>query len=247
MTWDAFPDLVPLARLADQQPALLALFDSSTLRLFVVRAGGLRELDGLDEPSEEYGDHLGVLEDRVGERKTDLGRRASDLIERMVATHDPAWFILWADEQPLPYLRDNLSKKVSSLLRETSTSLTMRASYDEILAGVLPVVERLRREDAHAAADDLVGEVGEKDLGVAGIDRTRQALEIGQASELLIDEGANLPEQDLATLVRLAAATDARVRFVDGHEGLRSLGGVGALCRFRLDAQPISSPNAEVS
>ncbi len=240
------PYLLPLARLADQRPALLALYASNTLRLFLVQAGNLKELPGHDAPAEEFGDHLGVLENRVGERKTEFGREASDVIERTIARHSPAWLILWADEVSLPYLRDKLSKRAAGLLRETSMSLVIRASYDEILAEVTPVIERLRREDAQSSADDLVGEVAERDLGVAGVEETRRALEFGQGLELVIDERAQLPEEELASLVRLAASTDVRIRFIDGHEGLLSLGGVGALLRFRIDEQPLTSPDTAV-
>ena len=238
VTVGSLPDLVPLARLVDQEPALLALYDTNTLRLFSVGAA-VRELEGHDAPPDEYGRHLaarGELEGRVEERRAEFARESAELIERTIGTLRPAWLVVATEETALPHLRDKLSKQAQERLREV-IRLDIRASWDDVAEAALPVVERLRREDAHASADALVGEVGERDLGVAGVDETRRALLIGQGMELLIDEGAGLPRDELRELVRAAAATDMRIRFVDGHEGLRSIGGVGALLRFKIEQE----------
>ncbi|CAN5478953.1 hypothetical protein BH20CHL6_BH20CHL6_03610 [soil metagenome] len=237
VTCGELPDIVPLARLADLEPALVALYDTNTLRLMVVRAGGVKELSGHDADPDEFGRHMaagGALDGRVEERRAEFARESAAVIERAIAKHAPTWLIVAADEVAHPILREKLSKQAVGLWRET-VRLDIRASWEDVLELVGPVMERLRREDAVVSADALMGEVGENDLGVAGIEDTRQALERGQGLELLVEEQASFAEGELATLVRLAASTDMRIRFVDGHDGLRSVGGVGALLRFRID------------
>lgn len=239
VTLGAAPDLVPLARIVDQGSALVALHDTNTLRLFILRAGGLTEIPGLDASPDEFGKHLanrGELGGRVDERRAEFARQAATVIDRALERHRPAWLIASEDELALPILKDKLSKKALGLLRDT-IPLDIRASYGDILAGTAPIVDRVRREDAHAAADTLVDEVGEHDLGVGGLEQTRAALERGQGLELLIDDTSGVAQDALTDLVRLAVSTDAPVRFVEGHAGLLALGGVGALLRFRIEPE----------
>lgn len=70
-------------------------------------------------------------------------------------------------------------------------------------------------------------------LGVAGLEATRAALEHGKADEFLLDPADGPDEATREELVRLASLTGAMVEVVEGHGGLRSLGGVGALLRYR--------------
>jgi hypothetical protein len=140
-------------------------------------------------------------------------------------------------------LPNPIGDRVRDVLR-----LERRASLDEIEAKALPAIESAEVGDARDAADRLIGAIGARGLGVGGIDPTRQALEIGAGLELLLDaaigdggpdEPAGQAGVDLISeaqaneLVALAARTDARITFVPAHEGLRELGGVGALLRYR--------------
>jgi peptide subunit release factor 1 (eRF1) len=126
--------------------------------------------------------------------------------------------------------------------------IELRASLDEIESKALPAIERLEADDARGAADRLIGAIGAQGLGAGRLEPTGRALEQGSVLELLLDAdiGAGSPaepedealsgligEADADELVRMASRTDARVTFVPEHAGLREMGGVGALLRYR--------------
>ena len=74
-------------------------------------------------------------------------------------------------------------------------------------------------------------------LGVAGLKRTRTALEYGQAHMLLLDPAADVDEKTRSQLIRLAATTGADVELVENHVPFQQIGGVGALLRYHHGGQ----------
>jgi hypothetical protein len=240
------PKLLPLARLADVEQAVIALADTNTLRLFASRSGALEELGVVDDDTADYSKHSqgGWSQNRfqrhVDEHRAEFAELAAGAINEMVVSQQADVVVLAGDEVAIPLLRDSLPQNVADMTRGV-LRVDMRATSQEVEAEVLAFLETVRAEDARDAADRLVGAVRGDGMAVAGQDETRQALEMGQAMELLIDADADLgPAGD--ELVRAAALTDARIRFVEDHAGLRELGGVGALLRFRLDRAAGESP-----
>jgi hypothetical protein len=249
VTAGPLPDLLPLARLASRPTAVMALYDTSTLRLFSTRAGRLTELPGLDENDEDYGRHLadqGELGGRVDEHRLEFARTAAERIERAMRREGADVLVLAGDQDVgVPLLRSKLPKRIADQVR-TQLSLMVRASWADIEAALMPALDDVRAQDARDAADTLMDEVGEQDLGVAGVERTREALERGQVLQLLISEDVPVNDEDLVELVRLAYATDAVVRWVPRHPRLAEHG-VGALLRFRIDPDPAAPADAYTS
>jgi stalled ribosome rescue protein Dom34 len=112
--------------------------------------------------------------------------------------------------------------------------LEMRADTTEVAEAVEPLLAALEVAEDEELADRAIGAMRAGGLGVAGIDDTMAALEIGQVDELVIDEAVPMDEEIRAELVRQAAATDAAVTVVREHAGLTRFEGVAATLRFRI-------------
>ena len=246
VTCNSVPDIQPLVRLATRDVALVVVADTNTLRLFSTGAGRLTEIPGYDEPPDEYGKHIanrGELGGRVDEHRAEFARIAADRIDRAIAREGATRIVIAADEVAYPILSGKLSKKASEMVREV-VRLDIRASWDDVSQVVMPIIDRLQAEDDIESADRLMDEVGEQDLGLGGVEATRDALTIGQVMELFLADDYPLSDDVVREFVRLGLATDARVRFVTGHDGLRKLGGVGALLRFKLGSETAAPADA---
>jgi len=249
------PRLLPLARLADQEQAVVALADTNTLRLFTFRSGDLKEVGLVDDDPDDYtatetgGWSQGRFQRHVEEHRAQFAELAAESIEQLVNRENAGVVVLAGDEVAIPLLRDQLSQPVADKVRGT-LRLELRATVQEVAAEALPFLEAVHDAELSDAADRLVGAALGDGMGVAGLENTRRALELGQVMELIVDPAVGLGEEDLEDVVRQAVATDAGVRFIEGHDGVGELGGVGGFLRFRLDraanepadeAEPVSA------
>lgn len=249
--------LEPLARLADFDPAVVALVDSQNLRLFALRSGELVELGLLDDDPEFQRVQAGGwsqsrYQRRVDERREAFAELGAQAIEENLTAENAGSLLLVGDEASVSRLESELSKSASAAVRGSLRG-DIRASVEDMNELCLPELERLREEDARDAADRLIGAAEAEGMGVATREEVLSALRIGQVMELLIADRAPDTEEAaledgtlLDELIRQAVLTDARVRFVHDHEGLRERGGVGALLRYRLD-RSINAPPEEAS
>ncbi len=233
-------ELFGLARMLDDQvSAVVALVDTNTCRLFVTRRGALVERSGPDEdPAEHRRTDVGGWSQARYQRHVDMqdkrfAREAAEAIGRLVAREKPATVILAGDERIVPILEGELDEPVRALVDHVAR-MEMRSSPDEVAAEVAPVLSALEAAQDQELADRVVGEARARDMGVLGVNRTMEALEMGQVDELVIDETAPLDEELRAELIRQASLTDARVEVVHDHAALKRFEGVGATLRFRL-------------
>jgi hypothetical protein len=236
------PDLFQLARLVDEQEtAAVAVVDSNTSRLFVTRRGAFREVGGTDEDPKYFrtrpmmgGWNQASYQRHNANLRAGFARETAAELERLVESEGVSRVVLAGDQVAVPLLRAALSPRVAALV-EGVVRLDIRAPRDAVAEEVRPVLAEAEAEQSRSAADRLVGAVRAGGLGVAGPEATRTALEHGQVDELLLDPAAGPDEATRGELVRLASLTAASVLVVEGHEGLRRLGGVGALLRYRHD------------
>jgi peptide subunit release factor 1 (eRF1) len=238
------PWLLPLARLSDQDEALLALADTNTLRIFALRSGALEEIGLVDDDTYDYsqtsagGWSQNRFQRHVEEHRQAFAQLAAQAIEEVAQQEDARVVVLAGDEVALPLLTEALPQHLAERTRG-SLRIDMRATAEEVEEEALAFLETIQAADAEDAADRLVGASRSDGLGVAGLASTLEALRLGQVDELLIDSSAEFDDESSEELIRLAASTAARIRFCAGHGGLRKLGGVGGLLRFRLEG-PVS-------
>ena len=233
-------DLFQLARLLDDyESAVVALFDTNTARLFVMRRGSLAERGKLDEPASEHkrhkqgGQSQARYQRHVDEQDERFAKELGEALERLVRRESAKRVVLAGNERAINALRAVMSKQLESLVEDVE-HLQIIASREQLEADVLPVLERAEELGSRDVADRVIEGVRSGQLGVAGLERTMQALENGQVDELVIDETAEIDEELRAELVRQAALTSARVEVVSGHSAIRRFGGVGGTLRYRL-------------
>jgi hypothetical protein len=244
----AHPRLMPLARLADQDEAVVALADTNTLRLFARRSGALEEIGLLDDEPDDYsradvgGWSQARFQRHVEEHREAFAELAVQALDEVARQEQAHRLVICADEVAAKLLVDALPKPLAENVRGILRADT-RATAEELGREVLPFLEQLDNDEANEAADRLVGELSREGLAVAGVEGTEAALTVGQVAELLVDPAIELDEAVIEGLLRAAAATDARIRFPPDHGGLRQLGGLGGLLRFGLD-RDVSGPQS---
>jgi peptide chain release factor subunit 1 len=236
------PDLFQLARLVDEhETAVVAVVDSNTSRLFVTRRGVLREVGGADENAKFFRTRpmMGGLNQASYQRhnanmRAAFARETAAELARLVEAEGASRVVLAGDAVAIPLLQDALSPRMTSLVGDV-LRLDIRTPLDAVAEEVQQVLAEAEAEQSQSAADRLVGAVRAGGLGVPGLEATRTALEHGQVDELLLDPAEGPDAATRAELVRQASLTGAMVEVVEGHDGLRRLGGVGALLRYRHD------------
>lgn len=233
-------ELFQLARLLDDSlSAVVAMVDTNTCRLFVTRRGHILERPGPDEPPDEHRRHdQGGWSQARYQRHVDMqdlrfAKEAADAIDRLVARERATHVVLIGDERATPILEGQLPERVRALVAHVA-HLEMRAAKDEVAEVVEPLLAAIELAEDDELADRAIGATRAGGLGVAGIDDTMAALEMGQVDELVIDETVPIDEEIRAELVRQAAATDAAVTVVRDHSGLARFEGVAATLRFRI-------------
>jgi peptide chain release factor subunit 1 len=248
--------VAPLARLADFEPAIVALVDSKTLRVFGLRSSELTELGLIDDDPEFQRVQAGGwsqarYQRRVDERREAFAELAAEAIEENASAEGASIILIAGDDQSINRLREQLPTTIADNVRATLHA-DIRATAEDMTELCMPELERIREQDAVDACQRLVGAAEGEGLGVASLEEVRAALGLGQVMELLIADQAPdtgqpaVDDETLEELVRLAVTTDARVRFAGFQEALLERGGVGAFLRFRLD-RAINAPADEAS
>jgi peptide chain release factor subunit 1 len=236
------PELYQLARMMDDlETSVVAVVDTNTCRLFVMRSGFMNEVGGPDRTDNaEFHKHKvggwsqARFQRHIQNNREEFAREAAEAIEKL-ATHEGASHLVVAgNEVAVPLLKKALSAPMQALLHEETPRIHIRAGGDEVQSEVTPILTMLEAEQDRTIVERLVEGVRGGGLAVTGIKRTRQALEIGQVDTLVIADDMELDETKRNDLVQLAAMTSASVEVVAGHETLRELGGIGGLLRYAL-------------
>lgn len=256
------PHLYPLARLEDQYPRYaVVVLDTNAARLFVFALGSVdREVSVRSEkpPRVSQGAWSEARYQRhVENYQAQHIKEVAERLERLVREERIDRIILAGDHAvALPLLRDRLPRYLAEKVVD-SVSLGITTPAHQILEATL---EALRRKDAatdREKVEEALGAWHARGLGVAGVEATLDALEMGQVDELLIsaspravrrpggsepapgDErrpGQAEPESLVLsdTLVTKARQTGASITFIEDEKLLEPVGGVAALLRFRI-------------
>lgn len=248
------PDLFQLARfMDDQETAVVAIVDTNTARLFVVRGGFLREREGLDESGAHYNKtRLGGLNQaryqrHIEKHRADFAREAAAEISLLVERERASQIILAGNQVALPFLRDALPPHMRDLVRGDARGLDPTVTRNVIQDEIAPLLARAEAERGHSIAEQLVDAVRSDMLGVVGLEHTLTALKNGQV-DVLVLVGDTTSEADTRNeLIRLAVITGADIEVVERHDVLERLGGVGALLRYRHEGTPVAQLPEDIS
>lgn len=241
------PHLYPLARVIDQYPRYVAvLADTKSARLFVF---GLGNILGRQEVQQNK-----LSRPQVGEwtqmryqRHMDNFhlRHAKEVVEaldRVVREESVKHIILAGDEVIIPLLREQLperlQEKVIDVLR-----LDIRTPEHDVLNATMDALHEHNLQTDAEKVRQLFDEYRAGGLAVVAWKDTVEAIEQGQVDELLLSASAREIKTDdeqiddavpVDFLVTRARQTGARVTFIEETALLSSVGGVGAMLRYRV-------------
>lgn len=154
------------------------------------------------------------------------------LVERIVASGGHTHLMLAGNPRVLARVRKSLPKSLDRKLVDTIPASARDRSTDIVVATLSSFIEHEEKESV-AAVHLLRQELRRGGLAVCGYGDSREALERGQADQLIIladrDDTDAARREDLA---KLALKHDVPVEVVQHSEELIELGGVGCLLRY---------------
>jgi peptide chain release factor subunit 1 len=233
-------DAYPLATVVSAElPAVVALVDVHSTRLFVWRRGELAERRGPEEGPEEHRRHdaggwsQARYQRHIDEQDRRFLRRAAGAIDRLASRERAAAIVIGADERSSSLLVPALPDRARALIVEVR-HIHMHATRDEVEAEVAPLLAALGEQRGQEAADRAIAGWRAGELGAVGAEGVREMLDAGAVAELVLGpEVSRMERWTRAALVRAALLTDARVWVVRAYDALAAYDGVGATLRFR--------------
>ena len=259
----SLPQLYPLARATDQYPAYAALLvDTNSARLFVFRLGRRDAHEQVTNVKTRRGAFGGPSQARYQRHCENFYllhmKEVVATLDRVVRDEALDHIVVAADETARPFLMDQLPKH---LAEEVIRVLHLPVSTPEhdVLAETLDV---MREHDAKTDAERvqaMIDASAANGRAVVGADATLYALTAGQVEELIIAARPDVlrlpkslspdsngftvdstaPQADAkqlevaGDLVARAQQNAARIRFIEDSALLGTVGGVGAILRFR--------------
>jgi peptide chain release factor subunit 1 len=226
----------PLAlELDEYEPIGVIMIDASCTRILIAAGSVLDDMDALCTKIHHLSKVGGWSQMRYQRRRQkQVQHFARDVIEKATDAFNDAGVkrvviagrdrMITALEQELPRVWQN---------RVIATVRWDLADKDRtFLEKIRPILEQAERDQEKTLLDQLIGELRRGGLAVAGINDTVQALERAQVDTLFVSSG--MDKEMCEKLVSRAEATGAYVEFIPKNEVISTLGGVGALLRFRI-------------
>jgi stalled ribosome rescue protein Dom34 len=191
-----------------------------------------------------------------------------DMLERIVREEGIEQIILAGDEATvIPLLREQMPKPLEEKVID-ALSLGINTPEHELLDESLTAFRRFDSLTDMQKVERLLNEYRADDLGVAGVPETLAALSNGQVEEMLITakaEGIQFEEEEVKKVLELYQTDErlpetlnqrtvadelvrranvlssAKVTFIEDSTRLERVGGVGALLRYRINADQIGA------
>jgi peptide subunit release factor 1 (eRF1) len=242
----AEPSLFQLARLLeDQETAVVAVVALNVARLFLMRSGRLVEAEHRTDDPKLFHKVRGAnaMNQKRYQRhaemtRADFAQHVAGMVEQLVKQEGAVHVVVAGEQEAVALLRQALPPYVSKLVRQQSPRLDVRTSPGEIAEEVEPVLREAEEDEDRSVVERLVAGVRAGELGVAGIEPTRAALQAGQVDVLVLSGTTAFPPETRSMLIELAERSDSRVEIVDGNATLDQLGGVGAVLRYHMVGLP---------
>jgi stalled ribosome rescue protein Dom34 len=130
-------------------------------------------------------------------------------------------------------LRGELPKELEGRVADTVFQAPNGQDCSLVLEQAVAAFIEAEEHESRGVVERLHQEICRGGLAVVGVDRVREVMRMGAASELVISE--NLAIVDREELVRLATSLDLAVEVCENDEVLDDHGGVGCLLRYRVD------------
>jgi peptide chain release factor subunit 1 len=233
------PHLYPLARLDSRYPKVAAvLCDTNHARIFVLALAAVErehQIEGTKTRRHSMGGWSQARFQRhIDNYHQQHVKEVVDALDRIVRDEEIPHVVLFGDTVAIPMLRQELPPHLKEKVIDEG-NLPTGSQEPLIVEKTLESLHKHKDETERAKVDELIGEWRAGGLGVVGVEEVRKALEVGQVDELLIvAPGQQLEREIVDELVTRARQTSATSTVVEDASLLESVGGVGALLRFRV-------------
>lgn len=249
------PHLYPLARLIDEYPRYAVLLaDTHSARIVVVAVNAVEREAKIEGTKTKHHKQGGWSQARY-QRHTENyhlhhAKEVIDALARIVRDEAIPSVIVSGDEVIVPLLKEQFPKDIAERIVDV-LKLDMRTPDREVIDASIEVMKEQDAKSDRERVEALLGAYRGNGLGVAGVERVRRALEMGQVDELIITarpeaiDARGVVQPQSATertaeeriadeLIVKARQTSAKIRFIEDASLLDAVGGVGALLRFKL-------------
>jgi peptide subunit release factor 1 (eRF1) len=235
------PHLYPLARLIDEYPRYAALLaDTHSARIFVFAANAVErtaQIEGVKTKRHKSGGSAQARYQRHTENyHVHHAKEVVDALARIVREESIGSVVMSGDEVIVPLLKEQLPKDLAERVIDVA-KLDVQASERDVLEKTIAALRERDVETDREKVDELLGTYRANDLAVVGVEETQKALERGQVDELIITASPadiTAGEQAADELVTKARQTAATIRFIEDTALLSTVGGVGALLRYKV-------------
>jgi peptide chain release factor subunit 1 len=242
------PHLYPLAQIDSRYPKCAAvLCDTNRARIFVVALARVeQEHDVAGTKTRRHmmgGWSQARYQRHIENYHQQHVKEVVETLARIVREENIPHVALFGDAVAIPMLLDEMPQHLRELVIEEG-SLPMESNPKVVLEKMLEVLDKHNAETDREKVQELLDAYRAGGLAVAGLEPVKLALQVGQVDELLITApGQPLDAAVIDDLVARARQTSARVTVIEEANLLASIGGVGALLRFRVPG--IQRPNQQ--
>lgn len=236
----ACPAIFPLVQLKDRfHRFVVVICTEETGRIIEVTLGAVSEeiLTQRPELASDLG--RGMSMEHYHSRRQENSRRfyrdQVEIITRLMAGRGLSHMILAGHPRHVAAMRELLPKQIDARVVGSVFRSPNGQDYSPVLEQAIHAFVEAEQSESRTTVERLHEQVRRGGLAVVGIHPSKQALELGAASLLVISE--DLPHADREELVRLAVAHDLPIEVCENDELLREHGCVGCLLRYRLEYQ----------
>lgn len=226
----------PLAlELDEYEPIGIIMIDASCTRILTAAGQVMDDMDALCTKIHHLSKVGGWSQMRYQRRRQkQVQHFAREVLERATEVFDKAGVkrvVIAGRDRMITALEAELPKNWHNRVIAT-VRWDLAGNDRSFLEKIRPILEKAERDQEKTLLEQLVGELRRNNLAVAGVDDTLRALRQAQADTVFVSRG--LDTDTCENLVSLAESTGASVEFVPKSGVIDTLGGAGALLRFKI-------------
>ncbi|MEO5715763.1 MAG: hypothetical protein ABIT37_19950 [Luteolibacter sp.] len=232
------PVIFPLVQLKDRFHRFVVVISTEeSSRIFEITLGAVSEQILATRPEIEQRLGREWTREHYHQKKRENDRRflrdQVEIIGSLMSKRGHNHLILAGHARHVSALRGTLPKDLEARVSDTVLHAPNGRDYSTLLEQAIETFIEVEQNESRGTVERLHEQVSRGGLAVVGAEATREAMECGAASELVISE--ELPHPHREDLVRLATSLDLAIEVCEGDELLNSHGGVGCLLRYRMN------------
>jgi hypothetical protein len=232
------PAIFPLVQMKDRfHRFVVAISTEESSRIFEITLGAVSEEMLTTRPDMRQRVGREWTREHYHQVKREHDRRflrdQVEIIGSLMGKRGHNHLILAGHPRCVSALRGVLPKELENKVSDTVFQAPNGHDCSAVLEQAIEAFIEVEQHESHSTVERLHAQVCRGGLAAVGIEATREAMQYGAASELVISE--ELAEPDREELVRLATSHELAIEVCEGDELLNEHGGVGCLLRYRMD------------